>query len=345
MARTVRFVSPRTVDIAEYKDPRPGPDEVLLATLYSGISAGTELTAYRGSNPHLTKRWEQERRLFLDDSAVTLEYPVEGWGYEEVGRVSEVGEAVTQVAVGDVVWGAWGHRSSVTVGEEWAAKRLLEKSVDSIYGIFSFIGAIALNGILDADIHVGEHVAVFGQGVPGLIVTQLAQLNGGTVIAIDGIERRLELAGKLGAEHTVDFTKQRPGEAVKSLTGDRGADVSIEFSGSSRGLHDAISSTAYNSRVVAAGFFQGEGAGLYLGEEFHHNRIEVVCSQISGVNPRLDHRWDPFRLQRTFMDLVGAGKVDLRPLISNTFPVEQAGDAFRLLDEGREEALQVVLEF
>ena len=206
MARTVRFVSPRTVDIVEYEDPRPGPDEVLLATLYSGISAGTELTAYRGSNPHLTKRWEQERRLFLDDSAVTLEYPVEGWGYEEVGRVSEVGEAVTQVAVGDVVWGAWGHRSSVTVGEEWAAKRLLEKRVDSIYGIFSFIGAIALNGILDADIHVGEHVAVFGQGVPGLIVTQLAQLNGGTVIAIDGIERRLELAGKLGAEHTVDFT-------------------------------------------------------------------------------------------------------------------------------------------
>ena len=345
MGRVVRFVSPRTVDIAEYEDLPPGPDEVLVNTLYSGISAGTELTAYRGSNPYLSKRWEQERRLFLDDSAASLEYPVEGWGYEEVGKVVEIGEAVTQVAIGDVVWGTWGHRSSVTVAEEWAVMRLLDKGVDPIFGIFSQIGAIALNAILDADIHVGESVAVFGQGVPGLIVTQLAQLNGGTVIAVDGIDKRLELARKLGAEQTVDFTKQRPGEVVKSLTGDRGADVSIEFSGSSRGLHDAISSTAYNSRVVAAGFFQGEGAGLYLGEEFHHNRIEVVCSQISGVNPRLDHRWDPFRLQRTFMDLVGAGKVDLRPLISNTFPVEQAADAFRLLDEGREDALQVVLEF
>ncbi len=345
MARAVRFVSPRTVDIAEYDDPRPGPGEILLETLFSGISAGTELTAYRGSNPHLSKRWEPERRLFLDDSQVTLEYPVQGWGYEEVGRVTEIGDAVTRVAVGDIVWGAWGHRSSVIKAEEWAAQRLLDKRVDPIYGIFSDIGAIALNGILDADIHVGEYVAVFGQGVPGLIVTQLAQLNGGTVIAVDGIERRLELARKLGAEHTIDFTQQRPGEAVKTLTRDRGADVSIEFSGSSRGLHDAISATAYNSRVVASGFFQGEGAGLYLGEEFHHNRIEVVCSQISGVNPRLDHRWSLYRLERTFMDLVGAEKVDLQPLISNTFPVEEAGEAFRLLDEDRQDALQVVLEF
>lgn len=345
MARAVRFVSPRTVDIADYDDPRPESGEVLVETLFSGISAGTELTAYRGSNPHLSKRWEPERRLFLDDNEVTLEYPVQGWGYEEVGRVTEIGEAVTRVGVGDVVWGAWGHKSSVILTEEWAARRVLDKRVDPIFGIFSEIGAIALNAILDADIHVGEYVAVFGQGVPGLIVTQLAQLNGGTVIAIDGIERRVELAGKLGAEHAVDFTKQRPGETVKSLTGNRGADVSIEFSGSSRGLHDAISSTAYNSRVVAAGFFQGEGAGLYLGEEFHHNRIEIVCSQISGVSPRLDHRWSPYRLERTFMDLVGAGKVDLQPLISDIFPIEEAGDAFRLLDEDRPDALQVVLEF
>lgn len=345
MAREVRFVSPRTVDIAKYNDPRPESGEVLVETIFSGISAGTELTAYRGSNPHLSKRWEPERRIFLDDSAVTLEYPVQGWGYEEVGRVTEIGAAVTRVAVGDVVWGAWGHKSAVVMAEEWASKRLLDKRVDPIFGIFSLIGAIALNGILDADIHVGEHVAVFGQGVPGLIVTQLAQLNGGTVIAVDGIEKRLELAWKLGAEHTVDFTKQRPGEAVKSLTQDRGADVSIEFSGSSRGLHDAISSTAYNSRVVAAGFFQGEGAGLYLGEEFHHNRIEIVCSQISGVSPRLDHRWSPYRLERTFMDLVAEGKVDLQPLISDSFSLDEAGDAFRLLDEDRQDALQVVLEF
>ena len=157
-------------------------------------------------------------------------------------------------------------------------------------GVFSRIGAIALNAVLDADVHVGEYVAVFGQGVPGLIAAQLAGLNGGTVIAIDGIPRRLELACELGVAHVVDFNEKSPAEEIKNLSEGRGADVSVEISGSYPALHEAIRSTAYNSKVVSAGFFQGEGTGLSLGEEFHHNRIRVVCSQISGLSPALDHR-------------------------------------------------------
>src|SRR3712207_9256075 len=66
-------------------------------------------------------------------------------------------------------------------------RSLLPAGVDPIIGLFSRIGAISLNAVLDADIHVGEYVAVFGQGVPGLISSQLAGLNGATVIAVDGI--------------------------------------------------------------------------------------------------------------------------------------------------------------
>ena len=62
-----------------------------IATLYSGISAGTELTAYRGSNPYLNKKWDEDRRLFVDGST-SFAYPVDGWGYEEVGEVVEVAE-------------------------------------------------------------------------------------------------------------------------------------------------------------------------------------------------------------------------------------------------------------
>ena len=57
------------------------------------------------------------------------------------------------------------------------------------------------------------------------------------------------------------------------------------MTGNYRALHEAIRSVAYSSRVCAAGFMQGEGLGLRLGEEFHHNRVQVVCSQISGVAP------------------------------------------------------------
>ncbi len=342
--RVVTFEGPRKVGLKEYEEPPLRSHEVRLQTLYSGISAGTELTAYRGSNPYLSKRWEDKRRLFLEGE-VTFHYPVEGWGYEEVGEVVEVGSEVSTVQLGETVWGTWGHKSTTVVEESWAAKRRLPSGVDPLLGVFSRIGAIALNAVLDADIHVGEYVAVFGQGVPGLIAAQLARLNGANVIAVEGIPNRLKLAEELGAAHIIDFTRQSPAEEIKHLTEGRGADVCIEFSGSYRALHEAIRATAYNSKVVSAGFFQGQGEGLFLGEEFHHNRIRVECSQISGVNPRLDHRWNLERLEGTAMTLAAEEKLRLRPLVTHTFEVDQAGEAFRQLDENPAEVVQVVLKF
>ncbi len=212
-------------------------------------------------------------------------------------------------------------------------------------GIFSRIGAIALNAVLDADVHLGEYIAVFGQGVPGLIAGQLARLNGGTVIAVDGIPKRLELAKELGAAHAIDFTKGSPAWEIKALTENRGADVCIEISGSYHALHEAIRSTAYNSKVVSSGFYQGEGVGLSLGEEFHHNRINVISSQIFGVSLALDHRWTVERLERTVMALAAEEKIGLKPLVTHVFRVDEADRAFRLLDENPGEAVQVVLEF
>ena len=262
MGLVVTLEAPGKVGVKEYGEPALGPREVRLRTLYSGISAGTELTAYRDSNPYLSKRWDAERRLFLDGEG-SLRHPIEAWGYEEVGEVAEVGAEVSLIRPGEVVWGTWGHRSTAVVEEDWAARRRLPAGADPMVGIFSRIGAIALNAVLDADVHVGEYVAVFGQGVPGLIAGQLARLNGGTVIAVDGSATRLKLAGELGAAHVVDFTRQNPAEEIKALTENRGADVSIEISGSYLALHEAIRSTAYNSKVVSSGFYQGEGEGLF----------------------------------------------------------------------------------
>jgi threonine dehydrogenase-like Zn-dependent dehydrogenase len=231
------------------------------------------------------------------------------------------------------------------VDEGWAALRRLPPGVDPMLGIFSRIGAIALNAVLDADVHVGEYVAVFGQGVPGLIAGQLARLNGGTVIVVDGIPKRLELAKSLGAAYAVDFTKGSAAEEIKRLTENRGADVCIEISGSYRALHEAIRSTAYNSKVVSSGFYQGDGVGLSLGEEFHHNRVNVVSSQIFGVSLALDHRWTVERLERTVMGLAAEGKIGLKPLVTHVFGLDEADRAFRLLDENPGEAVQVVLEF
>ena len=188
-------------------------------------------------------------------------------------------------------------------------------------------------------------MAIFGQGVPGLIATQLAHLNGGTVVAVDRIARRLELAGSLGAAAVVDAATEPVAERVKELTGGRGADVVIELTGSAEALHEAIRSAAYAARVVSAGFVQGGATELRLGEEFHHNRIELVSSQISNVAARLAQRWSVARLERTVLDLRDQGRLQLEPLISHVVSACNVADAFRLLDERPHEAVQVVLDF
>ncbi|ONI73912.1 oxidoreductase [Kribbella sp. ALI-6-A] len=344
MGRLVRFTSPRKAEVVDFPDQPAGSGEVRLQTLFSGISAGTELTAYRGSNPYLNSEWDAERRLFVPGDS-THSYPLDGWGYEEVGRVESVGDDVDPDLVGRLVWGTWGHRSSVVKPVDWVQDRLLPEGSTPIAGIFAKIGAIALNAILDADIHVGETVAVFGAGVPGQIVAQLARLNGARVIVVDPVAARRELAERLGASLTLDPTTDSVAERVRALTGNRGADVVIEMSGSYQALQEAVRTVAYSSRVVAGGFFQGGATAVRLGEEYHHNRVAIICSQISGVAPILQHRWDELRMSQTVLELERDGKLPLQELITDVVAAEDAPAAFEMLDATPEKALQVVLDY
>jgi threonine dehydrogenase-like Zn-dependent dehydrogenase len=132
-------------------------------------------------------------------------------------------------------------------------------------------------------------------------------------------------------------------EQVRDRTEGRGADACLEVTGNYAALHEAIRSVAYGSRVCAAGFMQGEGHGLRLGEEFHHNRVAVVSTQISGVAPALQHRWDEYRLTSTVMRLAERGRLRLVELITHEFPIADAATAFALLDASPQDALQVVL--
>lgn len=342
----ITFRSPRTIGFVEESDRPLGGSQVRLRTLYSGISAGTELTAYRGSNPYLHKRWDGDRRLFVvDPQHETNAYPMAGWGYEEVGEVVEVGQDVRSLPLGTVVYGTWGHRTETVVDAAYAQDRILPPHVDPLLGIFSQIGSIALNGVLDGAIRLGETAAVFGLGVVGQLAAQMAKLSGAEVIGVDLLPLRLETARRAGIDHVIDAKELSPAEEIKGLTGGRGADVCIEASGSTVALHEAIRACAYSSKVVALGFFQGEARGLFLGEEYHHNRINLVCSQISGVSPDLLHRWSDLRLAHTFMRLATQDKLQLHPLITHVVPAGEAQALFDLLDEHPEEALQTALDF
>lgn len=346
MSTELYLPQPGEIDFRSVEERPLQAGEVRLRTLYSGISAGTELSLYRGTNPYTRKQWDSRSRLFLPAANPSQTYPLGGFGYEEVGEVVEVGPGVDAPREGDIVYGIWGHRSTAVLPAERAASRILPDGLDPVLGIFSHIGPVALNGIHDAGILIGETAAVFGLGVPGQIAAQLARRSGARVIGVDLFDERLELAHRLGAIDTALNPQQgSPAEAIKALTGGLGADVVIEVTGNAAALNEAIRAAAFNSRVVSLGFFQGEARGLYLGEEFHHNRVQLICSQISASPAHISHRWNRERLVQTVMRLQADGELNLRPLITHVIPFRQAAEAYRLLAEGRGDVLQVVLDF
>ncbi len=345
MATQLILEAPRRIGFRTEADAPLQPGQLRLRTLFSGVSAGTELTYYRGTNPYLSKRWDEQQRLFVPAAQGTYTYPVTNLGYEEVGEVVEVGADVTGIAVGAHVFGTWGHRTHHVANLDYVQPRLMPAGAEPIFGIFSHLGAIALNGVHDAAIKLGDTVAVFGLGGLGQIVALMAKRAGARVIGVELHESRRALALRLGADRVVDPAKDSPAQVIKGLTEGRGADVCIEVSGAAPALHEAIRSAGYSARVVAMGFIQGEAKGLFLGDEFHHNRINLVCSQISGVAPERSYQWSKPRLWRTAVELQAAGQIDLRPIITHRVPFGEAAGLYTQIDQRPQEVVHAVLEF
>jgi threonine dehydrogenase-like Zn-dependent dehydrogenase len=339
----VSFAAPYEVRLVSYDAQPLVPGSVRLRTWYSGVSAGTELTAYRGSNPYLSRTWDATRRIFVE-GAPTFAYPVEGWGYSEVGEIVEVAPDVAAPAVGDVVHGIWGHRSEAVLPAATLAGRTWTGQ-DPLSGTFARVGSIALNALFAADVRLGDRVAVFGQGVIGLLATRLAVIAGADVVAVDSIESRLEMAREMGAVHVVRADAAGGAGALVRAWSGGGVDSAIELSGSDRALHEAVRSVVVDGTVAASGFYQGGAAHLRLGEEFHHNRVRIVASQISGTPVSFGPRWDQSRLVRTFMERVRRGAVDVRSLVTDVVDAADVATVFERLDRVDPGILQAVLRF
>jgi 2-desacetyl-2-hydroxyethyl bacteriochlorophyllide A dehydrogenase len=350
MPKELVCLAPRKVSFREYAERELGKGEIRLHTLCSGISHGTEMAFYRGTNPYLHKRHEDA--LFKDGEPL-VKYP-RTLGYEEVAEVVEVGEGVSGFRVGDIVAAAYGHRETAIVNAGMQPYlNLIPQDVDPEKGIFQALGGVALDAVLTSGIKIGESAAVFGQGVIGLLVVQLCRIAGAEpVIALDLLDSRLSLAQKVGADYTVNPSSvDDVAVEVRKYTRTRGVDVSFEVSGSYKALHEAIRCGAtYYSKVIAVAFYQGPGTALYLGEEFHHSQHLIGgAKEILVPNHRLPaapgRQWDRNRVVRTVLDLIFRGRLAVDGLISHRFSFSDAAQAFELIDQHPERCTKVILEF
>ena len=123
----------------------------------------------------------------------------------------------------------------------------------------------------------------------------------------------------------------------------QGADLTFELSGNPTALNDAIALTAFSGRIVIGSWYGEKQVEVNLGGTFHRSRIKLISSQVSTIAPELEGRWDKARR----FDAAWKALERTRPekWITHRFPLEEAAQAYRLLDESPQDAIQVLLTY
>jgi len=338
--RTVRITESGAVECHVYPLGPLAPGMVRIRTELSVISPGTEMTyiGRNASNPYLHKTWDPELRIFTPGTP-TQDYPIV-FGYRAAGTIDASGDA--DLPPGTRVFGRWRHTEFTTLPIADARAQLLPKELSFEDGAdLAQMLPIAVNAVAYAeDRHAGSPTVVFGCGPVGLILGQVARATGATTVyAVDRVPERLAIAKSVGLV-PLDAAGEDVALRLKRLHGADGIPVAFECSGSTRALNDAIRVVRRRGTVVAVGFYQGEAAGLFLGEEFHHNGVEVRSGQIGNLHPR----WEIRALRAFGVDLARRGAVVLGGLPRATFRVEQVADAFEGLKRPAE-VLQARLSY
>jgi threonine dehydrogenase-like Zn-dependent dehydrogenase len=341
MPRELVAIAPRQPVLREYEEPELQPNQVRVRSEFSAPKHGTELGLYRGTSASVNSRYDEALQQFVpreEESRAQL-FP-RRLGNMTVGTVVEVGDEVTRFAIGDRVYGHLPIRETHTVAENRLHRVPEEMTPEQV--VYLDPAEFALAAVRDANIRLGETVALFGLGAIGFMVLQMARLSGACwIAAIDPLPNRRAMALRYGADLVVDPTAGDTSLAIKQANGGKGVDVAIEASGNYRALHEAIRVTAFGGLTVPLAFYEGEAAGLRLGEEAHLNRATLKFSR--GISdPNRDHpMWDRARILRVTEDLMGSGRVRVDGLVQPVVPFEQADDAYRRIDEAPNESIKL----
>jgi 2-desacetyl-2-hydroxyethyl bacteriochlorophyllide A dehydrogenase len=338
--QSLYFVGPGAVEVREERQPEPAPGQVLVQTLLSAISSGTELLFYRGQVPEAMQ---------LDATIPGLpgisSYPLK-YGYAAVGRVLRLGQGVAPHWEGKAVFAFHPHESLFTADP--FALLSLPPGIHPEGAVFLPNMETAVTLVQDGRPMLGEQVVVFGQGIVGLLITALlSRFPLGSLVTLDCYPNRRLASENLGAQFCLD--PQSPGvlEQVSSCLKEGrsalGADLAFEVSGNPEGLNQALAVTGFHGRVVIGSWYGKKRAHLDLGGGFHRSRIRLISSQVSTIEPALTGRWQKPRLLEWAWQMIQ--EVNPVPLISHSFPFSQASQAYALLDQSPGEAIQVILTY
>jgi 2-desacetyl-2-hydroxyethyl bacteriochlorophyllide A dehydrogenase len=309
------FEGPGQIGIVEVDVSRPGTDEVLVRTIWSGISPGTEMLAYRG---------ELDPGLPLDERLGALQgtfaYPFQ-YGYSCVGRIEHA--AARGPARGQLVFAFQPHQDLfVARVDEVVPVDHLDARVATLFPLVE----TALQVALDAGSVLEDVVVVVGLGPVGILIGLMLGRAGAHVVGSDPLDWRRTAAESVGVKAV------RPEEIPAALARSRGrAPLIVEASGSPEALPGALELLDHEGEVLVVSWYGTKEVSLPLGADFHRRRLGIRSTQVSTIPARLAPRWDVARRRAVTSDLLA--RLPVGGLATHSFPFVDAPRAFAAVDQ------------
>jgi len=332
-----------------YEDAPLGADQVRFRTTCASGKYGTWAAVAEGST-FAGRSFDQGMRLFVEGDKPLAAPPSESnpiaFGTTAIGMVTETGKDVKSVKVGDRILGIKADiRETNTVPQSLAFPL---DGINPLYALCAEPAYVAFHAVRESNVRFGETVAVVGLGALGLIAVRMARESGAErIFAVDLSAGRRKLALQYGADAALDPREGDIALAVHKATGGAGVDIAIEISGSCAGLETAIRCTRMTGTVCAAGFYRGDARGLWLGREFHHNRLTMVVPHGCGWgHPARDFpRWEIRRTYEALLSQMRRGRLELPGLINPVAKPAEATDLFRLCRDEPDKVIKFAVDF
>mmetsp|Transcript_29466 Transcript_29466/g.53990 ORF Transcript_29466/g.53990 Transcript_29466/m.53990 type:complete len:993 (-) Transcript_29466:359-3337(-) len=337
----IQFVAPRQVTtVTKQINEQLGPNQIRVKSVCSLISSGTELKIFKGEFDDAAAL-DVNIKGMADES---MSYPL-AYGYSLVGIVTECGSDVqdAKALLGRLVFTFSPHSTHVICERD--AIHLVPHGISAEDAIFMPSVETALSIVHDAHVRVGERIAVYGQGLIGLLVTAILSRHHntdiasrppssskhlfGTITTFDTIADRLLVSSQMGTTEAL-----LPSEAKHAGP----FDVSIEVSGNSRALQSAIDHTENGGRIIVASWYGNASVELQLGIDFHRSHVSIQTSQVSDIPAQLRGLWSKPRRFALTWDLLQ----QIRPsqqLLTKVTHLKDAQAAYELLERGKEIAV------
>jgi threonine dehydrogenase-like Zn-dependent dehydrogenase len=345
------------VVVRDVQKPGLSANGVLTQTLYSVISTGTEAWIVQGRNEASGPR--QEEALGNSNCGKVLEVGPDCARPAVFEKRGPLQQREFQVGPGELV--ACGGLQMASHSEYCSVPRnmfaTVPAGVEPVEAAFATLGAVSMYGVRKGRIELGDRVVVVGTGLLGQMAGQLARINGGHVMMIGHRnERRLELARRLGAERVLLSSQEDPVAAVLDYTEGYGADV-VLMCAAPKGagtLGQCLDMVRKSGRIVMVGLaeiefpfnqWQRKEAELLVSRAYGPGRHDPEYEDMGIDYPFRFVRWTLNRNMQEFMHLVSQKRMDVKSLISHTFPIEEAAAALDLVVNQHEEFVSVVLEY